>query len=59
MPSTESRAIKHGTDPTSLTPLEVRVAAAKKARGSPAQLGAQTAEDACMSDLLKINLMSS
>lgn len=41
-PSVKSRAVKHGADPMSLTPLEARVAVAKKVRESSPQTGVQT-----------------
>ncbi|KAI5351371.1 hypothetical protein L3X38_004262 [Prunus dulcis] len=43
VPYAESRAVRHGMKPTSLTPLETKVAAAKKAKESPTQTGVRIA----------------
>ncbi|CAL9025443.1 unnamed protein product [Prunus brigantina] len=72
-PAIESRAVKCGVDSVSLTPLEVRLAEAKKMRESSARAkGSSSASaadpkvdksnpagDAIVSDMLKMNFMSS
>ncbi|CAL9005925.1 unnamed protein product [Prunus brigantina] len=72
-PAVESRAVKRGVDLVSLTPLEMRLAEAKKMRESSARAkGSSSASaadpkvdksnpagDAIVSDLLKMNFMSS
>ncbi|CAL9003191.1 unnamed protein product [Prunus brigantina] len=56
----ESRAVKHGADSSMLIPLEVRLAYAMKARESFAWAKSSSATgDASMSDLLKMNFLSS
>ncbi|CAL9025494.1 unnamed protein product [Prunus brigantina] len=71
-PAIESRAVKRGVDSISLTPLEVRLAEAKKMRASSARAkGSSSASavdpkanksgpvgDAFVSDLLKMNFLS-
>lgn len=62
-PDLDIRVVKHGLDFGSLTPLEVRMAVAKgsskmRAAGPKVDMS-NSIGDACVSDMLKMNFLSS